>query len=134
MHYLLNLVFRLEEKVSDMEQEDKILRQQALFNSASRKMSPQVSFTRPPVKFLYATSHILYLVFFFQKSLDLFLFTYLLQPVENGHHVSEKLDELFLFTLNHLRKFLLLEICNRNIFLKGIICSYTIKKVRDNVF
>ncbi|XP_023640678.1 myosin-10 isoform X4 [Capsella rubella] len=39
---------RLEEKVSDMETEDKILRQQALFDSASRKMSPQVSFTRPP--------------------------------------------------------------------------------------
>ncbi|CAA7049436.1 unnamed protein product [Microthlaspi erraticum] len=39
---------RLEEKVSDMETEDKILRQQALIPSASRKMSPQVSFTGPP--------------------------------------------------------------------------------------
>ncbi|XP_024016781.1 myosin-10 [Eutrema salsugineum] len=39
---------RLEEKVSDMETEDKILRQQALLNSASRKMSPQMSFTGPP--------------------------------------------------------------------------------------
>ncbi|XP_010522441.1 PREDICTED: myosin-7 [Tarenaya hassleriana] len=39
---------RLEEKVSDMETEDKILRQQALLNSASRKMSPQLSFTGPP--------------------------------------------------------------------------------------
>ncbi|XP_010413898.2 PREDICTED: myosin-10-like [Camelina sativa] len=39
---------RLEEKVSDMEAEDKILRKQALFNSASQKMSPQVSFSRPP--------------------------------------------------------------------------------------
>ncbi|VVB07275.1 unnamed protein product [Arabis nemorensis] len=38
----------LEEKVSDMEAEDKILRQQALLNSASRKMSPQMSFTGPP--------------------------------------------------------------------------------------
>ncbi|CAA0374310.1 unnamed protein product [Arabidopsis thaliana] len=54
---------RLEEKVSDMEAEDKILRQQALRNSASRKMSPQ-------------------------KSLDLFVFMYLFQPVENGHHES----------------------------------------------
>ncbi|KAF8092561.1 hypothetical protein N665_0411s0021 [Sinapis alba] len=39
---------RLEEKVSDMEAEDKILRQQALMNSASKKMSPQVSFSGPP--------------------------------------------------------------------------------------
>ncbi|KFK31068.1 hypothetical protein AALP_AA6G064300 [Arabis alpina] len=39
---------RLEEKVSDMEAEEKILRQQALKNSASRKMSPQTSFTGPP--------------------------------------------------------------------------------------
>ncbi|CAH8358652.1 unnamed protein product [Eruca vesicaria subsp. sativa] len=39
---------RLEEKVSDMETEDKILRQQALVHSASRKMSPQMSFTGPP--------------------------------------------------------------------------------------
>ncbi|EFH57530.1 hypothetical protein ARALYDRAFT_321053 [Arabidopsis lyrata subsp. lyrata] len=61
---------RLEEKVSDMETEDKILRKQVLSNSASRKMSPQMSFTRPP------------------KILDLFLFTYLLQPVENGRHES----------------------------------------------
>ncbi|XP_056844387.1 myosin-10-like [Raphanus sativus] len=38
----------LEEKVSDMEAEDKILRQQALINSASKKMSPQVSFSGPP--------------------------------------------------------------------------------------
>ncbi|CAH2059643.1 unnamed protein product [Thlaspi arvense] len=41
----------LQEKVSDMEAEDKILRQQALINSASRKMSPQVSFTGPTEKF-----------------------------------------------------------------------------------
>ncbi|KAL0666971.1 hypothetical protein Bca4012_029675 [Brassica carinata] len=48
----------LEEKVSDMEAEEKILRQQALMiNSASKKMSPQVSFSGPP-------------------------------PMENGHHVS----------------------------------------------
>ncbi|CAN7115428.1 unnamed protein product, partial [Brassica rapa subsp. narinosa] len=39
---------RLEEKVSDMETEDKILRQQALAHSASRKMSSQMSFTGPP--------------------------------------------------------------------------------------
>ncbi|CAE5956532.1 unnamed protein product [Arabidopsis arenosa] len=39
---------RLEEKVSDMEAEEQIRRQQALVNSASRKMSPQVSFTGPP--------------------------------------------------------------------------------------
>ncbi|CAF2095924.1 BnaA05g10340D [Brassica napus] len=38
----------LEEKVSDMEAEEKILRQQALINSASKKMSPQVSFSGPP--------------------------------------------------------------------------------------
>ncbi|XP_024007808.1 myosin-7 isoform X2 [Eutrema salsugineum] len=42
---------RLEEKVSDMETEEEIRRQQALVNSASRKMSPQVSFTgAPPVE------------------------------------------------------------------------------------
>ncbi|XP_010475122.1 PREDICTED: myosin-7 [Camelina sativa] len=39
---------RLEEKVSDMESEEQIRRQQALVNPASRKMSPQVSFTGPP--------------------------------------------------------------------------------------
>ncbi|KAF3507359.1 hypothetical protein F2Q69_00001563 [Brassica cretica] len=39
---------KLEEKVSDMETEDKILRQQALAHSASRKMSSQMSFTGPP--------------------------------------------------------------------------------------
>ncbi|XP_020870370.1 myosin-7 isoform X1 [Arabidopsis lyrata subsp. lyrata] len=39
---------RLEEKVSDMEAEEQIRRQQALVNSASRKMSPQVSFTGTP--------------------------------------------------------------------------------------
>ncbi|KAJ4907183.1 Myosin-10 [Raphanus sativus] len=49
---------RLEEKVSDMETEDKILRQQALAHSASRKMSPQMSFTGGP------------------------------PPMENGHHES----------------------------------------------
>ncbi|CAH8389372.1 unnamed protein product [Eruca vesicaria subsp. sativa] len=53
----------LEEKVSDMEAEDKILRQQALINSASKKMSPQ-------------------------KCINLFYFMYILQPMENGHHVS----------------------------------------------
>ncbi|XP_023645863.1 myosin-7 isoform X1 [Capsella rubella] len=42
---------RLEEKVSDMETEEHIRRQQVLINSASRKMSPQVSFTgQPPVE------------------------------------------------------------------------------------
>ncbi|KAF2576812.1 hypothetical protein F2Q68_00001335 [Brassica cretica] len=42
---------KLEEKVSDMETEDKILRQQALAHSASRKMSPQMSFTgHPPME------------------------------------------------------------------------------------
>ncbi|KAJ0262025.1 Myosin-10 [Hirschfeldia incana] len=49
---------RLEEKVSDMETEDKILRQQALAHSASRKMSSQMSFTGGP------------------------------PPMENGHHAS----------------------------------------------
>ncbi|CAL9213704.1 unnamed protein product [Arabidopsis halleri] len=39
---------RLEEKVSDMETEEQIRREQALVNSASRRMSPQVSFTGPP--------------------------------------------------------------------------------------
>ncbi|KAH0883184.1 hypothetical protein HID58_059280 [Brassica napus] len=61
----------LEEKVSDMEAEEKILRQQALMiNSASKKMSPQVSFSGPP------------------KCVNFFGFTYILQPMENGHHVS----------------------------------------------
>ncbi|WZY92541.1 hypothetical protein YC2023_064870 [Brassica napus] len=41
-------LIELEEKVSDMEAEEKILRQQALINSASKKMSPQVSFSGPP--------------------------------------------------------------------------------------
>ncbi|CAA7015314.1 unnamed protein product [Microthlaspi erraticum] len=41
---------RLEEKVSDMEAEEQIRRQQVLANSASRKMSPQVSFTGAPVE------------------------------------------------------------------------------------
>ncbi|KAJ0240162.1 Myosin-10 [Hirschfeldia incana] len=53
----------LEEKVSDLEAEDKILRQQALINSASKKMSPQ-------------------------KCVNLFDSMYILQPMENGHHVS----------------------------------------------
>ncbi|VYS44998.1 unnamed protein product [Arabidopsis thaliana] len=39
---------RLEEKVSDMETAEQIRRQQALVNSASRRMSPQVSFTGAP--------------------------------------------------------------------------------------
>ncbi|KAF3550147.1 hypothetical protein DY000_02001761 [Brassica cretica] len=39
------------QQVSDMETEDKILRQQALAHSASRKMSPQMSFTgHPPME------------------------------------------------------------------------------------
>ncbi|CAH2038926.1 unnamed protein product [Thlaspi arvense] len=42
---------RLAEKVSDMEAEEQIRRQQALVNASSRRMSPQVSFTgAPPVE------------------------------------------------------------------------------------
>ncbi|KAK8619580.1 hypothetical protein V6N13_135862 [Hibiscus sabdariffa] len=38
---------RLEEKISDMETEDKVLRQQALLSAPSRKISSQSSFTTP---------------------------------------------------------------------------------------
>ncbi|KAG2316018.1 hypothetical protein Bca4012_066864 [Brassica carinata] len=38
-------MLRLQERVSDMETEEHIRRQQALVNSTSRRMSPQVSFT-----------------------------------------------------------------------------------------
>ncbi|VVA89970.1 unnamed protein product [Arabis nemorensis] len=44
---------RLQEKVSDMETEEQIRRQQALVNSSSRKMSPQVSFTGAPTDFAF---------------------------------------------------------------------------------
>ncbi|KFK42801.1 hypothetical protein AALP_AA1G040500 [Arabis alpina] len=43
------LMLRLQEKVSDMETEEQIRRQQALANSSSRRMSPQVSFTGAPL-------------------------------------------------------------------------------------
>ncbi|KAH0932602.1 hypothetical protein HID58_009719 [Brassica napus] len=77
---------RLEEKVSDMETEDKILRQQALAHSASRKMSSQMSFTGPP------------------KSLDLFLFMYLLKA--NGERTSCKWHHWLLYHQEGLGQFL----------------------------
>ncbi|KAK8609951.1 hypothetical protein V6N13_093361 [Hibiscus sabdariffa] len=42
-----NFVLWLEEKISDMETEDKVLRQQALLTAPSRKISSQSSFTTP---------------------------------------------------------------------------------------
>ncbi|KAH9681456.1 Myosin2 [Citrus sinensis] len=41
---------RLEEKLSDIETEDQILRHQALFNSSSRKMSEQLSMKTPALQ------------------------------------------------------------------------------------
>ncbi|KAE8685582.1 hypothetical protein F3Y22_tig00111095pilonHSYRG00141 [Hibiscus syriacus] len=43
---------RLEDKISDMETEDKVLRQQALLSAPSRKMSSQLSFTTHLCKML----------------------------------------------------------------------------------
>lgn len=90
MNYLIIFLFRLEEKVSDMEAEEQICRQQALVNSASRKMSHQVSFTGPPVNLQFL---VLLCIIFWKKYLTSSF--YLLQPLENGHHVSNELDILF---------------------------------------
>lgn len=66
-----------------METEEHIRRKQAMVNSTSRKMSPQVSFTGASVNifFYYFPCRL-----FFSAIFDIFL--YLLQ--ENGQHVSDK--------------------------------------------
>jgi len=73
-----------------METAEQIRRQQALVNSASRRMSPQVSFTGAPVNL---QSLILTCIIFWRKCLTSSL--YLLQPLENGHQVSNEVDILF---------------------------------------
>lgn len=44
---MLNSFLRLEERLSDMEIEDQMLRQQALLNSPVRKMSEHLAIARP---------------------------------------------------------------------------------------
>lgn len=75
---------RLEEKLSDIETEDQILRHQTLLNSSSRKTSEaQVM----PQNILFAL-----IIFFlhFTPLNWLILSSATLQTLQNGHHVSEQ--------------------------------------------
>lgn len=48
--YVALLCVRLEEKLSDMETENQVLRQQALLSSSSRRMSGKLAPATTPVK------------------------------------------------------------------------------------
>lgn len=75
-----SVCLRLEEKVSDLETEDQILRQQTLLKPPSRKMSGRIATQVGMLKDFY-------IVRFSEVLTDPFSFLYL-QPLENGHHVS----------------------------------------------
>ena len=57
------LIFRLEEKLSDMETEDQILRQQTLLNSSSRRMSEHLAISTAEVEMVQKNVY-LYMYFF----------------------------------------------------------------------
>lgn len=77
---------RLKEKLSDIETEDHILRQQALLNSQSRRMSGRFS-----VATQVMTPQKMYFMFLdFFGSFFLLIFYFLLQPSENGHQVNKR--------------------------------------------
>lgn len=94
---LLLSYIRLEEKLSDMEAMDQILRHQALINSPATKISEHFDIKRAQVNFLWKYQNLtFFFVWLFSGFvLTFFLFLYL-QPVENGNHVSDQNIVLFL--------------------------------------
>lgn len=80
---------RLEEKLSDMECEDQILRQQALLVTPLKRMSEHLAIT--PIKVLTKSCLAGKCQFSFYSSItNLSVLGFYLQTLENGHHVKEE--------------------------------------------